>query len=50
MMFKNSFTFVYCSIEFWELGTTVGLGLEYGDVPCGGTVCGIGTINGTQVF
>jgi 3-methylcrotonyl-CoA carboxylase beta subunit len=36
--------------EFWELGTTVGLGLEYGDVPCGGTVCGVGTINGTQVM
>jgi len=36
--------------EFWELGITAGLGLEYGDVPCGGTVCGVGIINGTQVM
>lgn len=36
--------------ELWELGTTAGLGLEYGDVPCGGTVAGVGTINGTDVM
>jgi len=36
--------------ELWELATTAGLGLEYGDVACAGTVCGVGTINGTDVM
>jgi len=36
--------------ELWELCTTAGLGLEYGDVPCGGTVCGVGRIHGTDVM
>merc|ERR1719508_434208 len=36
--------------EFFELCTTTGLGLEYGDVPCGGVVAGVATICGTQVI
>ncbi|XP_023321293.1 methylcrotonoyl-CoA carboxylase beta chain, mitochondrial [Eurytemora carolleeae] len=36
--------------ELWELCTTAGLGLEYGDVPCGGTVCGVGRIHGSDVM
>ena len=34
--------------EHFELGTTAGLGLEYGDVPCAGTVTTIGQINGVH--
>ena len=36
--------------ELWELGTTAGLGLEYGDVPTGGIVSGIAKINGVDVM
>lgn len=36
--------------QLWELCSTAGLGLPYGDVPCGGTVCGVGHIHGTQVM
>lgn len=32
----------------FELGTTVGLGLEYGDIPCGGSVTAIGQIHGVH--
>ena len=35
--------------EWTELGLTAGMGLEYGDVPCGGTVAGIGQISGIPV-
>ena len=27
--------------DLFELGTTTGLGLDYGDVPCGGVVVGV---------
>ena len=36
--------------EWTELGLTAGMGLEYGDVPCGGTVAGIGRISGIPVM
>jgi len=36
--------------ELWELCTNAGLGLEYGDVPCGGCVTGVGQIHGTDVM
>ena len=36
--------------ELWELGTTAGLGLEYGDVPTGGVVAGVAKINGVDVM
>jgi len=36
--------------EFWELGLTAGLGLEYGDVPCGGVVAGVGSIHGVDTM
>jgi len=36
--------------EFWELSLTAGLGLEYGDVPTGGVVCGVGKIHGVDVM
>lgn len=35
--------------ELFELGTTAGIGLEYGDVPCAGTVTGIGRVSGAHV-
>ena len=35
--------------ELMELGVTAGMGLEYGDVPCGGSVAGIGKISGIPV-
>jgi len=28
----------------------LGLGLEYGDVPCGGTITGIGKVHGVDVM
>eukprot|EP00092_Neocalanus_flemingeri_P035845 GFUD01039025.1.p1 GENE.GFUD01039025.1~~GFUD01039025.1.p1 ORF type:complete len:550 (-),score=189.29 GFUD01039025.1:85-1734(-) len=36
--------------EFWELCTTAGLGLEYGDVPAGGVVAGVGKIHGVDTM
>ena len=36
--------------EWTELGLTAGMGLEYGDVPCAGTVAGVGQISGIQVM
>lgn len=36
--------------DLFELCTTTGLGLDYGDVPCGGVVAGVGTIGGTKVI
>ena len=36
--------------EFFEVSTTAGLGLEYGDVPGAGTVTGIGMIRGILVM
>merc|ERR1719400_2708474 len=36
--------------EMWELGMTAGLGLEYGDVPCGGVVTGDGKIHGVDTM
>ena len=36
--------------ELTELGLTAGMGLEYGDVPSGGTVAGIGQISGIPVM
>ena len=36
--------------EFFEICPTAGLGLEYGNVPGGGTVCGIGVIRGNLVM
>merc|ERR1719400_1246724 len=36
--------------EMWELGMTAGLGLEYGDVPCGGVVTGVGKIHGVDTM
>ena len=36
--------------EWTELSLTAGMGLEYGDVPCGGTVAGIGRISGIPVM
>jgi len=36
--------------ELWELGMTAGLGLEYGDVPCGGCVTGVGKIHGVDTM
>ncbi|TRY79910.1 hypothetical protein TCAL_12773 [Tigriopus californicus] len=36
--------------DFLEVGATVGIDLEYGDVPGGGTVTGIGRINNTHVM
>ena len=31
--------------DFFEISATAGMGLEYGDVPCAGTVVGIGKVN-----
>ena len=31
-----------------ELGATCGMGLDYGDVPCAGTICLIAPINGVS--
>ena len=36
--------------EFFEVSTTAGLGLDYGDVPGAGTVTGIGMIRGILVM
>ena len=36
--------------QLWELCQTAGLGLEYGDVPTGGTVCGVGRIHGVDTM
>jgi 3-methylcrotonyl-CoA carboxylase beta subunit len=36
--------------ELTEIGLTAGMGLEYGDVPCGGTVAGIGQVSGIPVM
>jgi len=36
--------------ELWELCMTAGLGLEYGDVPTGGLVAGVGKIHGVDVM
>lgn len=36
--------------ELWELCMTAGLGLDYGDVPTGGVVAGVGKIHGTDVM
>ena len=36
--------------EFWELCMTAGLGLEYGDVPAGGVVAGVGKIHGVDTM
>lgn len=36
--------------ELWELGLTAGLGLEYGDVPTGGVVAGVGKIHGVDIM
>ena len=36
--------------EFFEICPTAGLGLEYGNVPGAGTVCGIGAIRGHLVM
>jgi len=38
------------SSDFFELCMTAGLGLEYGDVPTGGVVAGVGKIHGTDVM
>ena len=35
---------------FFEVGTTAGLGLDYGDVPGAGTVTGIGMVRGILVM
>jgi len=36
--------------ELWELCMTAGLGLEYGDVPAGGVVTGVGKIHGVDTM
>ena len=36
--------------EFLEICLTAGMGLDYGDVPCAGTVAGIGKISGIPVM
>lgn len=36
--------------DLWEICMTAGLGLEYGDVPTGGIVAGVGRIHGTDVM
>lgn len=36
--------------DFLEVGATVGIDLEYGDVPGGGTITGIGRIHDTHVM
>lgn len=36
--------------EFFEICTTAGLGLDYGDVPGAATVTGIGTVRGSKVM
>merc|ERR1712013_699876 len=36
--------------DLWELCMTAGLGLEYGDVPAGGVVAGVGKINGVDTM
>jgi len=36
--------------ELWELCMTAGLGLEYGDVPAGGVVAGVGKIHGVDTM
>ena len=36
--------------ELFEIGLTAGLDLEYGSVPCAGTVTGIGQIHGVDVM
>ena len=36
--------------DFFEICLTAGMGLDYGDVPCGGTVAGIGQISGISVM
>ena len=36
--------------ELTELCLTAGMGLEYGDVPCAGTVAGVGQISGIPVM
>ena len=34
----------------FELCPTAGMGLEYGDVPCAGTVTAVGVVNGADVM
>merc|ERR1719474_1225255 len=36
--------------DLWELCMTAGLGLEYGDVPAGGVVAGVGKIHGVDTM
>jgi len=36
--------------DLWELCMTAGLGLEYGDVPAGGVVTGVGKIHGVDTM
>ncbi len=34
--------------DFFELGATAGVDLEYGDIPCGGIVTGVGRVSGVS--
>ena len=36
--------------DLWELGLTAGLGLNYGDIPAGGTIAGVGKIHGVDIL
>ena len=44
------FTRLFQGSSLFELGSTAGLGLEYGDVPCAGTVTAVGVVNGVDVM